>query len=379
MSELRAKDYVRPGRRGYTTRLWVTDPDGGRRQVRVTAPTWREFRTELNRVRRDNDLGLLADPQRLTVSGLSGRWLTTMGSRIRPRTHERYAQLLRDHVIPRIGGVRLAKLRPAHVQVVIDGMAGEGMAARSIVQAYRVLSELLKQGVKWQVLAVNPAAAVSPPRPGRPVLTIPDAATVGRVLVAAEGGVFHAPLVLAASTGMRRGEVLGLAWRDVDLEGGLVRVNATLQRIAGELALVDPKTDRSRRTVMLPPFAVAILKEHRAEQAERRLLAGPGWTDRGLVFDRGDGRPLDPGHFSHVFHSLAIATGCPEVRLHDLRHAFATTLLASGRVHPKVVSEALGHASVGFTMDVYASVLPSMQQAAAEAMQEALGGVVTNL
>jgi integrase len=143
--------------------------------------------------------------------------------------------------------------------------------------------------------------------------------------------------------------------------------------VEGELRTFEPKTDRSRRTVALPAFAVATLRQHRRAQAERRLLAGEAWQDGGLVFDRGDGGPVDPAELSIALKRAARKTGLPRTRLHDLRHAFATTLLAAG-IHPKVASEALGHASVGFTMDVYSHVLPTMQEEAARAIQAALGG-----
>ncbi len=301
------------------------------------------------------------------------RYLEHAATRVRALTLQRYRELMRRHVLPRIGGVPLAKLQPAHIQAVLDRMGADGLAPRTTLQAYRVLSAALRQAVRWQVIAVNPAAAVSPPRPERPRLTIPDAEAVARLFKEASGGTCYIPLVLAASTGMRRGEILGLRWSAVDLDAGLVRVVSTLQRIDGRLELVEPKTDRSRRSVALPAFGVEVLRVHRKEQAERRLLAGPAWQDFDLVIDRGDGQPMDPGHLSHAFGRIARRVGLPGIRFHDLRHGYATTLLAAG-VHPKIVSEAPGHASVGFTMDVYSHVLPTMQEQAARAIQVALGG-----
>jgi integrase len=159
---------------------------------------------------------------------------------------------------------------------------------------------------------------------------------------------------------MRRGEVLALRWAHIDLDAGVARVVASLQLMAGELRLMEPKTDRARRTVALPPITVEILRRHRKEQAERRLLAGEAWQDVDFVTDQGDGGPLSPDAVSRAFYRLVRALGLPGLRLHDLRHAYATTLLAAG-VHPKIASEALGHSSVAFTMDVYSHVLPTMQ------------------
>jgi integrase len=251
-------------------------------------------------------------------------------------------------------------------------MVAGGMAPRTTAQAYRALSGALRQAVRWQLLAVNPAAAVQPPRAERTRLAIHDTSTIGRVLHAARSTRLHLPLVLAATTGMRRGEVLALRWSQVDLDAGLARVVASLQLVAGELQLVEPKTDRARRTVALPPFTVDILRRHRRDQAERRLLLGEGWQDRDLVVDQGDGSPLSPDAVSRAFYRLVRSLGLPGLRLHDLRHAYATTLLAAG-VHPKIASEALGHSSVAFTMDVYSHVLPTMQEGAAMAIQRALG------
>jgi integrase len=155
----------------------------------------------------------------------------------------------------------------------------------------------------------------------------------------------------------------------------VIRVVASLQRIRGELRTVEPKTPRARRSIALPPAAVAVLRRHRKEQAERQLRIGEAWQGLGFAVDRGDGRPLDPNHLSHGFVRISKRAGLPGVRLHDLRHGFATALLVAG-VHPKVASEALGHASVGFTLDTYSHVVPSMQAASATAIEAALGAAI---
>jgi integrase len=348
------------------------------RRIRKTSTvrgSRRDAERELTKLLREVDQGLVAEPGRTTLKNyLEERWLPHAATRVRPATHERYCSLMRGHVEPRIGRVRMAKLRPVHVQAVLDGMVAEGFAPRTAQQAYRVLSAALRQGVRWQVLATNPALAVNPPRPDRPELVVPDAAAVRQILEAAEGPL-HIALLLAASTGMRRGEVLGLRWSAID--GTKVHVNSSLQRVRGSLVFVAPKTDRSRRTISLPPVTVDALKRWRKGQAERRLFLGEAWTDLDVVVDRRDGRPLDPAELSHGFARLCARNGLRGMRLHDLRHAFATELLVAG-VHPKVVSDALGHASTAFTMDVYSHVLPSMGEQVAEAMQAALGAPGSN-
>jgi integrase len=290
----------------------------------------------------------------------------------RHRRRREYTQLVTQHVLPRVGAVPLGKLRPVHVQQVVDAMLAAGLAPRTAAQAYRALSAALRQAVRWQLLGVNPAAAIQPPRAERTQLDVPDAVTIGRVLDAATATRLYVPLVLAATTGMRRSEVLALRWSQVDLDAGLARVKASLQLVAGELIMVEPKTDRARRTVALPTLTVDVLRRHRREQAERRLLLGETWEDRDLVVDQDDGAPLSPDALSRAFYRLVRSLGLPGLRLHDLRHAYATTLLEAG-VHPKIASEALGHSSVAFTMDVYSHVLPTMQEEAARAIQATLG------
>jgi integrase len=361
---------------------WTIQASGGfsdsGKRIRVTRTvrgSRRDADRALTKLLHEVDTGTVVVDGRTPLERyLEDRWLPHAATRVRPTTHERYCSLLRGHVEPKIGRVRLAKLRPFHIQTVVDDMVADGFAPRTVGQAYRVLSAALRQGVRWQVLPTNPALAVSPPRSDRPLLAIPDGEAVRRLLAEADGSLRTAVL-LAASTGMRRGEVAGLRWSAID--GARVSVSASLQRVHGQLVFVEPKTDRSRRTITLPPITVEALKRWRKDQTARRLLLGEAWHDVGVVVDRGDGRPLDPAELSHAFARLCSRVGLEGVRLHDLRHAFATQLLAAN-VHPKVVSDALGHASTAFTMDVYSHVLPSMGEQVADAMQAALGATGSN-
>lgn len=206
----------------------------------------------------------------------------------------------------------------------------------------------------------SPALGVAPPRLERADLRIPDATEMRMIVQAAAHTPFGLPILLAATTGLRRSEVLAVHWADVDTEAGTLRVQRG-------------KTSAARRTISLPPSAVAALKRHRKEQSERRLLCGAAWQDTDLLVDRGDGGPIDPDSLSHAFAAIAERVGLPEVRLHDLRHGFASALLKAG-VNVKVVSEALGHSRSSFTLDVYAHVLPGMGEQVASVIETALGG-----
>jgi integrase len=349
------------------------DDTGQRRQVWRTVPAGEDPERELTRLLREHDEGRLVTELRLVTvrEYLETEWLPHMRTRLRESTHTRYRQLIQAEILPVIGDVRLAKVRPVDVQRVVDKMIGKGLAPRTVVQGYRVLSAALSQAVRWQMLPVNPATAVRPPRIERADVSIPEPKQINTILKAAEGSWTYLPILLAASTGMRRGEVFGLRWRDVELDKALVRVTGSLQRVGGKQRVIEPKSARSRRTVSLPASVVETLRAHRKEQNERRLLMGEGWNDSDLVIEQGDGQPRDPDTITHLFRELADRVGAEGVRFHDLRHAYATSLLKGG-IHPKVVSEALGHASTAFTMDVYSHVVPSMQTAAADAIGAAL-------
>jgi integrase len=350
--------------------------DAGRR-VRISRTvrgSRRDAERALTTLLHDVDTGqAVVDGKTALSAYLADKWLPHMRTQVRAKTWQRYEGAVRLHVVPTIGRVRLAQLRPTHVQRVLDQMTETGCSPASVHKTYRVLASALAQAVRWRILAVNPSTGVRPPRDERRELAVPNAAQVRKLLDAAAGGPYELPLLLAATTGMRRGELLGLRWSSVDVDAGSLTVTTTLQRVRGETVFVSPKTERSRRKISLPAITVDALKRHRKEQAERRLFLGAAWCDLGLVVDRGDGEHMDPDTLSAGFRRAAKAAGLEGARLHNLRHAYATTLLAAG-VNVKVVSEALGHARTAFTMDVYAHVLPTMGEQAASAIQAALGG-----
>jgi integrase len=185
---------------------------------------------------------------------------------------------------------------------------------------------------------------------------------------------FHAAFMVLATTGMRRGEALGLRWEDLDLDGGRVSITQTVITVNHEVRVGSPKTAKGRRTVALDLGTVRALREHRQRQVAERLLMGTGFTDHGLVFCRPDGGPLHPERFSRTFEHLSAKAGLPPIRLHDVRHSWATLAL-SAVVHPKVVQERLGHASIGVTLDVYSHLTEGMQGAAASLVAGLIAGV----
>ena len=296
------------------------------------------------------------------------QWLRHCRGRLRSKTYEGYEGVIRLYATPGIGPVPLSRLRPLHLQQVYSDLIERGLAGGTVLNLHLVLAQALAQAVRWGLLERNPAAGAQPPRPRRPEPVVVDPVLAARILAAVAGTPLELPAVVALATGMRRGEILALRWADLDPSFTLAQVRRSLQ-VSGEgLHFVEPKTRRSRRSVALPSFLRPYLLRQRDDQQARRA-ACLTWRDLDLVIDAGDGGPRHPDTLSSGWYSFLKRSGLPHVRFHDLRHAHATLLLLS-RVHPKVVSERLGHASVGITLDTYSHVLPSMQTEAVRAFDQ---------
>jgi integrase len=301
----------------------------------------------------------------LTIARYLREWLAHMAGRVRDKTLEGYQALIRGHALPHLGSMPLRALTPLHLQRLYARQLEAGFARGTVLNLHLVLTQAFGQAHRWSLITTNPAAFAQPPRPHRRDPVVPNQAVVARLLREVEGTPLVLPVRLAVSTGMRRGEILGLRWADLDPGFAVAHVRRSLQVVRGELIFCEPKTARSRRSVPLPALVRPDLAAHRGAQRLRRATAAT-WQDLDLMLDRGDGGPLNPGTLSSRWHHFCRRRGLPPVRFHDLRHAHATLMLLQG-VHPKVVSERLGHASVGITLDTYSHVLPSMQAEAVRA------------
>ena len=332
--------------------------------------TRKEAEAELRRVLTSLDHGGDPFPAQISLADYLARWLDFQALRVRASTHKRESDLLRLHVVPVIGNLRLDRIRPGHVQLVIDRMLEAGLAPGTTVRARSVLGNAMRRAVAWGLIPANPVGVVSPPRPERPRLEVPTPADLLRLIEAARGTSWEIPVLLAATTGARRGEVLALRWSDLDFETGRLRITGSLERIVGRIERVDPKTDRARRQITLPSFAVEQLKNYRKQQAEFRLFLG-FWHAGDYICQRG-GELVDPDSFSRGFKDevLVRAELPPAMRLHDMRHGVATAWLQQG-LHPAIASAALGHASPAFTMSVYQHVVEGMSDQAAAALAAA--------
>jgi integrase len=339
----------------------------------IYAKTRKLAADKLTQAMADRNGGIVFDDENLTVSDFLDVWLSDcMKDTIRVSTFERYKGIADLHISPALGRLRLKALTPAHVQGFYRGRLDSGLSPATVQKIHVVLHKALAQAVKWSLVPRNVTEAATAPRPSpkemRPLAT----EKVRKLLGAARGDRLEALWVLAVHTGMRQGELLALKWTDVDFGAGKVSVRRTLTRESGHYTLGEPKTKRSRRTVKLTGAATEVLKGHLGRQMEDMDRLGDLYRDRGLVFTSDSGAPLNPSNVrNRNLRRLTRKARLPEMRFHDLRHTCATLLL-SKNVHPKIVQEMLGHATVAITLDTYSHVLPGMGDQAAAAMEDAL-------
>ena len=359
---------IRPRGKGtYALAVYIgrNPKSGNPRHWHVTVHgTKKEAEAELARMIRAVETGTELDPARLTVSEYLEHWLQVRQPKIKPRTHERYAEVFRLHVTPVIGNVRLAKLKPLHLESVYQKARAKGLSEQTLLHIHRAVFTALRQAVKWQLAARNVAEAVEAPKPSRRYVAALESTDAIRVLEAVADSDLELPVILGLGTGMRLGEVLGLRWQDVDLEAAAASISQTLQI---DMTFGTPKSHRSDRKVSLPVFVVEALKRHRKAQTERRLVCGAAWCDFDLVNDRGDGRPYDPRSVSRRVTATTKALGL-QLTFHGLRHGFATLALASG-TDLKVTQGLLGHSTIGITANYYTHVAEKVDHEAAARLQ----------
>lgn len=347
------------------------DPVTGKRkqQWKAVKGSKKQAEAELARLINSVETGSEVDPARQSVAAYIERWLKSCERHLKPRTLQRYRELMNRHALPVIGGVDLHKLRPLHIEKMLLQIQERGLSERTALHVYRVLFTALEQAVKWQVVDRNVATSVTPPKPPRRSVEPPDPAEITRLLEAVRSTELEIPTVIAIGTGMRLGEALGLRWGDVDLETGSARVVQTVQV---DRSFGTPKTHRSARPIGLPKFVIDALKAHRRHQNQLRLVAGDAWQDLDLISCRPDGTPLDPRRISRLFSATSARLELG-FTFHGLRHAYASLMLLSG-VDLKVISGLLGHSSIGITADLYLHVAEKANQEAAGKLDALLRG-----
>jgi integrase len=313
---------------------------------------------------------------------LTEKWLPIQRAQLRPSTFDSYRRNVENHVVPALGRVPLRKLAPEdldtfYARLLTEGKLngdGGGLSPKTVRYIHLTINKALKDALRKGSVVRNVAEAADPPKLSsqkREEIKAWTAEELRCFLDSIRDDRLYPAFHLASHTGMRRGEVLGLRWSDVDLDNALVSVRQALISVAYEMQISDVKTSYGRRVIDLDKGTVAELRRWRKTQAEERLASGASYEDTGLLFGRSDGRWLHPDLFSQTFDRAVARSGLPEITLHDLRHTHATLLLKAG-VPVKVVSERLGHSNPGFTMSVYQHVIPGMQAEAAAIFSEML-------
>lgn len=327
--------------------------DGRRRRKYVRGRTKADVLQKVRKLTTEAEAGRLSPDRAPTLAAWLDRYLSEVASTtVRPSTLHRYRQEVRLYIGPELGKVPIDQLRPAQVSRFYQDQLRR-LSPGSVRRLHALLRRSLTVAVRWQLIQSNPVMAVDPPAIAS-VEVEPYTVSEARAFLAAISGErFEVRWVLAITLGLRQGEVLGLAWRDVDLDQAVLRVRQALQyRPGAGLQLVRPKTARSRRTVPLPAFLVAALKLHRENQDQGREQAGEFWEDWGLIFTTHVGTPLSPRNDYRDFRRIIAGAGLRRLRLHDLRHTAASLMLAQG-VAPRVIMEVLGHSQISITMNMF--------------------------
>jgi len=367
------KGYIRKKGESWQIQIYMgTGPDGKyRRHFETVHGLKSTAQKRLNELLVNLEKGIYTPPGRLTVAEHLRNWLEGyVKTNCSQRTLDGYQSITETHLIPALGQVQLKHLHPQAIQSYY-GKAVEKLSPRTVAKHHRLLSQALKYAVRQGYLGRNPCELVdSPPWKGKVMRTLTPF-EVEVLFDTAKDSNYYPVYYTAVSTGLRQAELLGLRWRDVDLDYLSLSVSQVLYKRRGICELKEPKTSHSRRRVAMTPKLALFLREYKAGRERLYQQLGKQLTLDSLVFAYADGRPLDPGILSHDFARIAKQAGLSGVRFHDLRHTFASLMLLRG-AKPKVISEALGHASVAFTMDTYSHIIEGMQEDAMALLDEVL-------
>ena len=349
------------------------DPSTGKRKQQwvTVRGTKKEAESKLAELQHQMDTGGYIKPSKDTVGAFLQSWLTSyVSTLVRPKTFEGY-QYRAKHLIGGLGHILLVDLRPEHIHHYYREK-GKTLAPATLIKHHNLLKAALAQAVEWRTLPRNVAESVKPPQVRRKEMRSLTGSEVHRLLEACEGKPWHPIFHTLTWTGLRRSELLGVRWKDLDLMLATLRVVQTLQKLnTGEFIYQEPKTAAGRRTIALSPASCLQLQAHREKQGRDSEALGIALTDETPVFSHPDGSPRVPSTLTLAFRRLTRRIGLEGVRLHDLRHTMASLYLQQG-VSPKTVAERLGHASVVITLDLYSHCLPGVEEAAAAQFDAAM-------
>jgi integrase len=326
----------------------------------------------LNELVRRRENGMLFAPSRDSLGSYLENWLRDIVKpNLSPRTVEGYESIINKHIIPaKVGKIPLTQLKPPDIQGYYSDKLQSGLSNRTVLHHAMCLHGALRNAVKTGLVPFNICDATTPPKAVKKEMQIMNEKEMQIFLELARNTRYHTLFYLALFTGMRRGELLGLKWSDIDLLGMQISVNRSLYQLAnGEIIITKPKTNKSRRLISLTPSTCEVIRDEYAKQKATQESLAAQWNEDSFVFSEWDGKHLLPNTISHAWQKLAKKAGMKGVRLHDSRHSHATLMLKAG-IHPKIVSERLGHSSITITLDTYSHVVPGLQQAAANKFDE---------
>ncbi|TSE03755.1 site-specific integrase [Mesorhizobium intechi] len=354
-----------------------TETGKRRRKWHSFSGTKRQAQEECARLVTEIKHGIYLEPDKTTLADYLDRWLKHEKSSVSPKTLERYTELAMKNIVPLIGQTTISKLKTEKIDAAWtkalesgrrDGKGG--LSPRTVHHMRRVLIKALNQAVTWEMLAKNPATASKPPKVERKAMTAYEAGTTGELLEALRPTRMFVPVMLAVMCGLRRGEIVALRWKNVDLANKRLAIVETAEQIKGAVRYKETKSGHAR-VVDISSTVIEELKRHRVRQAEENLRLGVRLDDEAFVVAQADASPLQPRSLTHEWVRVLGNTTLKRIRFHDLRHSHATQMLAAG-IHPKIAQERLGHSTIAITLDLYSHVMPGMQADAAEQVDEAI-------
>ena len=351
-------------------RRWIAQVGSGKNREYRSFDTQREANAWRHKRVEEIQQGLVFIGAKIQFSKFLDDWLVVVENSVRPNTYIQYSQIVHQHIVPVLGKILLKDLRPDHVQKLYTVKLKNGISARTTQLIHAVIHRALNHALKQGLVARNVSDAVTRPKVPRKEMKTLDDYQVRQLLQAAEETRMQTLFWIAVSTGLRKGEILGLKWSDLDWNNGRLQIQRQVQRIKGVgLVLCEPKSASGRRVIILGEKTLDRLRKHKEEQYRERNRAGDMWKENDLIFPSPNGTILDQSKVNKVYKKCLQKAGLPNLRFHDLRHSAATLMLQQG-IHPKVVQERLGHSDISLTLNIYSHVLPSMQEEAAEKMDE---------